>query len=51
MTPIMVDVLLEELELLGYVEKRGDAFAVTPKAAAKVKEFVATLSKFSRTRP
>lgn len=44
MTPIMVDVLLEELELLGYVEKRSDAFAVTPKAAAKVKEFVATLT-------
>jgi uncharacterized repeat protein (TIGR04076 family) len=39
MTALMVDMLLEELLLLGYVEQQDGDFSVTPKALAKVRAF------------
>jgi uncharacterized repeat protein (TIGR04076 family) len=39
LTPLMIEMLLEELVLLGYVEELGERFAITPKAVAKVEAF------------
>ncbi len=44
MTPIMVDMLLEELVLLGYIEQWGEKSSVTSKALPKVNDFKASLS-------
>ncbi|MBN1191980.1 MAG: hypothetical protein JXA46_19670 [Dehalococcoidales bacterium] len=44
LSPIMVRMLVEELELVGHLEVKDDKATVTPKGEAKYKAFIAGLS-------
>jgi hypothetical protein len=44
LSPIMVQCLIEDIELIGYVTVENGKVTATPKAADKVKDFKASLS-------
>lgn len=48
LSPIMVRILAEELELMGYLSIRGDKATVTTKGKKKLAEFKAGLTKVER---
>jgi hypothetical protein len=49
LSPIMIQMLVEELELVGYLEVKKGKATVTPKGAAKVKGFMAGLTAEEKT--